>query len=298
MKGMGCDERALIRVLVNPKYASPWTMAQLVRDYNSRFMRDLAKDIESETRGDFETCLLSLIRGPLENDVYNLSKALNRAGTDEDALNDVLLCRSNADIRAICTEYRRIQGKELHVDIKDDVDDTLYRFYSMILSGKRAEDSAPIIPAEIDQKVTELQRATEGTIGANVIAVAQIFTSSNDAQMRAINEAYQYKYHRSLESVIEKEFRGDMEDALLRILYHASDRARSDAGRLQRPLNKSFGKNRLFINRLVSLYWDQGRLHQTKMAYKPVTGSTLAGNIKSELSGDYKDFALAIIGEK
>ncbi|KAM0490502.1 hypothetical protein ACHAP8_011494 [Fusarium lateritium] len=298
MKGMGCDERALIRVLVSPKYTNPWSMAQLVRDYNSRFMRDLAKDIESETRGDFETCLLALIRGPLENDVYNLSKALNRAGTDEDALNDVLLCRSNADIRAICTEYRRVRGKELHVDVKDDVDDTLYRLYSMVLSATRAEDSAPVIPAEIDQKVTELQRATEGTIGANAVAVAQIFTSSNEAQLRAINEAYRFKYHRSLETVIEKEFRGDMEDALLRILYHALDRARSDAGRLQRPLNKSLGKNRLFINRLVSLYWDQGRLHQTNMAYKPVTGSTLAGNIKSELGGDYKDFALAIIGEK
>ncbi|KAG8672188.1 hypothetical protein FPOAC2_05556 [Fusarium poae] len=298
MKGMGCDERALIRILVSPKYANPWKMAQLVRDYNSRFMRDLAKDIESETRGDFETCLLALIRGPLENDVCNLSKALNRAGTDEDALNDVLLCRSNADIRAICAEYRRVRGKELHVDVKDDVDDTLYRLYSMVLSATRAEDSAPVIPAEIDQKVTELQRATEGTIGANAVAVAQIFTSSNEAQLRAVNEAYRFKYHRSLETVIEKEFRGDMEDALLRILYHALDRARSDAGRLQRPLNKSFGKNRLFINRLVSLYWDQGRLHQTNMAYKPVTGSTLAGNIKSELSGDYKDFALAIIGEK
>ncbi|KAH7184902.1 uncharacterized protein B0J16DRAFT_340634 [Fusarium flagelliforme] len=298
MKGMGCDEKALIRVLVNPKYANPWTMAQLVRDYNSRFMRDLAKDIESETRGDFETCLLALIRGPLENDAQNLSKALNRAGTDEDALNDVLLCRSNADIRAIYTEYRRLRGKELHVDVKDDVDDTLYRLYSMVLSATRAEESAPVIPQEIDQKVTELQRATEGTIGANAVAVAQIFTSSNDAQIRAINEQYQYKYHRSLESVIEKEFRGDMEDALLRILFHALDRARSDAGRLQRPLNKTFGKNRLFINRLVSLYWDQGRLHQTKMAYKPVTGSTLAGHMKSELSGDFEHFALAIIGEK
>ncbi|KAI1046979.1 hypothetical protein LB505_014506 [Fusarium chuoi] len=298
MKGMGCDEKALIRVLISPKYADPWTMAQLVRDYNSRFMRDLAKDIESETRGDFETCLLALVRGPLENDVQNLSKALNRAGTDEDALNDVLLCRSNADIRAIIAEYKRFRGKELLVDIKEDVDDTLYRLYSMVLAARRAEDNAPVIPHEIDQKITELQRATEGTIGANAVSVAQIFTSSNDAQVRAMNDAYQHKYHRSLESVIEKEFRGDMEDVLLRILYHAQDRARADAGRLSMPLNKSMRKDRLFINRLVSLYWDQGRLYQTKQAYKPVTGATLSGNIKSVLSGDYKDFALALIGEK
>ncbi|KAG3179115.1 hypothetical protein PC129_g25463, partial [Phytophthora cactorum] len=103
MKGMGCDERALIRVFTSTKYQNPWAMAQLVRDYNSRFMRDLAKDIESETRGDVETGLLALIRGPLENDAQVLVKALVRAGTDEDALTAVLLCRSNAGLRAIAT---------------------------------------------------------------------------------------------------------------------------------------------------------------------------------------------------
>ncbi|KAM5354661.1 hypothetical protein ACJ41O_001308 [Fusarium nematophilum] len=298
MKGMGCDEKALIRVFVSPKYTNPWVMAQLVRDYNSRFMRDLQKDIESETRGSFETCLLTLLRGPLENDVYVLNKALNRAGTDEDALNDVLLCRSNADIRAISAEYKRIRGKELLVDIKEDVDDTLYRLYSMVLSGIRAEEAAPILPHEIDQKVTELQRATEGQIGANAISVAQIFSSCSDSQVRAINEAYRQKYHRSLETVIEKEFRGDMEDALLRMLYTGMDRAKADAERLNAPLKKTVRKDKLFINRLVSLYWDQGRLHAAKAAYSQKYRTSLASDIKSTLDGDYRQFALAIIGEK
>lgn len=298
MKGMGCDEKALIRVLTNAKYSNPWAMAQLVQDYDKRFMRDLAKDIQSETRGDLETALLALIRGPLENDVRNLSQALNRAGTDEDALMDVLLCRSNADIRAIVAEYKRITHHELLSDIKDDVDNTLFRLYSMVLSANRAENAAPVIPAEVDYKVTEVQRATEGTIGVNGIAVAQIFSGCNDAQIHALSDEYQRKYHRSLENVIEKEFTGDMEDTLLRILQHSTDRAKSDAERLRKPLLKTLRKDKLFINRVLALYWDRPRLEAAKAAHRKLYGRPLSKEIKDALSGDYEDLMIALVGKE
>lgn len=297
MKGMGCDERALIRVLTNPKYANPWTMAQLVHDYNSRFMRNLSKDIESETRGDFETALIALIRGPLENDARVLEKALDRAGTDEDALNDVLLCRSNADLRAISAEYKRVHGRDLLADIKDDVDDNMFRLYSMVLAATRAEAAAQVNPAEVEHKVTELQQATEGVIGANAISVAQIFTSSNETQLRALAEAYHRKYHRTLQDVVEKEFRGDMEDALLRMLSRAVDPARADAERLRKPLTKAIRNDRLFINRVVSLYWDRNRLQQASAAYKKAFGTRLSKDVKECLSGDYEDLIMALVGE-
>ncbi|KAI1463802.1 Annexin [Daldinia caldariorum] len=296
---MGCNESVLIRILTSPKYENPWAIAQLVGDYNKRFIRDLAKDIESETRGSVETALLALIRGPLEQDARVLIKALDRAGTDEDALMDVILCRSNADIRAISAEYKRIKGNELLVDIKDDVDDTLFRLYSMVLSATRAEDAAPVIAAEIDHKLTELQRATEGTIGANAIAVAQIFTNCNAAQLHALCEAYQRKYHRSLEEVIEKEFRGDMEDALLYVLENAVDRARFDARRLEKPLYRTPRKDRLLINRVVSLYWDRPRQEAAKAAYQRYSAArtSLRAAFRAILGGDYEDLMIALIRE-
>jgi annexin A7/11 len=298
MKGMGCDEKALIRIFTSPKYANPWAMAQLVRDYNARFVRDLAKDIESETRGDLETTLLALLRGPLENDARILDKALNRLGTDEEALNDVLMCRSNADLRAIQVEYKRLKNRDLLTDIKNDVDDNLFRLYSMILSGNRAEDAAPVVAHEIDAKVTEIQRATEGMIGANAVAVAQVLSSSSPAQIAAIAEAYQRKYHRRLTEVIEKEFRGDMEDALLRMVEGAQDRGRADAARLWAPLMRASRKDTLFINRVVALYWDRPRLDAAKAAYKTKFGRPLAKDVKEILSGDYEDVIRALIGDK
>lgn len=296
MKGMGCDEKALIRVLTSPQYANPWAMQQLVNDYNSRFIRNLKEDIESETRGGLETALLALLRGPLGHDVYSLNKALNRLGTDEETLMDVLLNRSNADMRAIVAEYKRVTGRPLAVDIKDDVDDTLFRLCSMVLAATRAEDAAPVVAHEIDQKVTELQRATEGMIGANAVSVAQIFASSNASQINALAEAYERKYHRSLQDVIEKEFRGDMEDALLRMLAAGRDRASADAVRLREALTK--GKDKLFINRVVSLYWDPPRLEAAKAAYRKKFRVAIGKEVKDLLKGDLEDAMLALLKEK
>ncbi|KAK5097925.1 hypothetical protein LTS08_006680 [Lithohypha guttulata] len=296
MKGFGCDEKALVGVIT--KINNPWTMQQLIKEYNSRFMRDLLKDIESETKGDFEEGCLALLRTPLDQDVLILKKALVRAGTDEEALMDVVLYRSNADLKIIQAHYKRTTGHDLLSVIKDDVNDDLFRLYSMVLKAERAEDAAPAIPQEIDRHITELHRATEGTIGANAVAVAQIFTSCNDAQIRAMVSDYERKYHRKLEDVIEKEFRGDMEDVLMRMLLNAIDRPRADAKLIRTPLNKTMRQDSLVINRLVRLYWDKPRLQAAKDAYKKKYGQSLANDIKEETKGDYEKLLLGIIGEK
>lgn len=300
MKGMGCDERALVRIFANPKYQHPWAFQQLRTGYESRFMRDLEKDIQGETRGDFEDALVALIRGPLDHDVYTLGRALDRAGTDEEALMDVLLCRSNADIRAIAAAYRHVKGKDLLTVIKDDVDDTLFRLYSMVLSATRAEDAAPVVPADIDHKITELQRATEGIMGKNAIAVAQIFTSANNAQLQAMSIAYQQKYHRSLQEVIEKEFRGDMEDALLWMLTSATeDGGKADADALRAPLSKTLQNKRIITYRVLRLYWGgRARLYAAQAAYQRFYHKTLAMELKESLSGDYENLVIALIGGK
>jgi annexin A7/11 len=299
MKGMGCDERALIRVFANHKYQNPWAFQQLRHDYNTRFSRDLEKDVKDETRGDFEAALVALIRGPLMHDVYTLDKALAGAGTDEEALMDVLLCRSNADIRAIAAEYRHIKGRDLLVAIKDDVDDTLFRLYTMVLSATKAEDAAPVIPADIDHKVAELERATEGMAGANAIVVAQIFTHANAAQLRAISAAYHQRYHRSLEDVIEKEFRGDLEDVLLRMLTSATgDGGKADAHALRAPLLKTLQKEDIFTYRALRLYWgDRARLYAAQAAHQKYYHRALGKELRELLSGDYENLMVALIAE-
>lgn len=298
MKGKGCDNHSLILILASPKYRDPWHIRQLAEDYNRRFLRDLDKDIKEETGGDFEDALRALIRGPLEHDVYTLDKAMSGPGTDETALADVLLLRSNADLRAIAAAYRQFKGKDLLEVIKKEVNEKLFRLYSMILSYNRPEPGAPVIPVDIESKVTELHRATEGNNGGNAIAVGQIFASSNDAQIEAIAEAYYRKYHRGLGEVIEDKFSGDMEDALLHMLLGARDKPRADADWLREPLvRKIGGRATHFIYRLTTLYWDRARLERAKDTYKRYSNKSVMQDVGAK-NGPYESLVATLLGEE
>lgn len=295
MKGFGTDEKGLIAVL--GRIPDPLIMANVRRTYNQRFMKDLLKEVGSETSGYFgETCE-AIVRGPLEQDAYVLNDALKGAGTKESALNDVLLGRSNADMRAIKAEYQRIYRRSLEADVKGDLSMKTETLFVMVLAANRAEDSAPVIPQQIDADVTELHRATVGVkLGADQVTVCQIFSSRSDGQLRAISHAYQQKYREPLDKIIKKEFSGHMEDALLRMLHVGEDRAMADAQALEDSMKGVGTKDRLLLNRLVRIHWNKDHMGQVKGAYKHRFKRDLVTRVKGEVSGDFERVLLAVMG--
>lgn len=167
---------------------------------------------------DCRRCLISILRGPLQQDVWCLNKALKGAGTKEDLLNEVLIGRSNADINAIKQAYHQTYHRSLEKDVKDDLSMKTERLFSMILSATRQEDSAPVMPPSIDADVSELHRCTEARAGAEQLTVCSILSNRSDAQIRAIAHTYEHKYRRSLEKVFIADFSGHMEVCALKLV--------------------------------------------------------------------------------
>jgi hypothetical protein len=61
-----------------------------------------------------------------------------------------------------------------------------------------------------------------------------LLASSSTAQLRAISEAYQRRYQQTLAQCIRKEFSGHMQDALLYMVYRATDPAKVSVTRAHR----------------------------------------------------------------
>jgi annexin A7/11 len=201
MKGFGTDEKALIRILANK---DPLQIETIKSAYQRNINRNLEQDIRKEVGGWLEKGLVSIVRGPLQSDVHELHDAMGGPGTKERVLNDVLLGRSNADIKAIKSAYYQNFRRKLEDDIKSDLSMKTERHFLMVLNANRAEDSAPVIPQQIDSDIMELYKATEGKVGTDEILVCSILTTRNDNQIRAIALAYQQRFNRSLEEVIKK----------------------------------------------------------------------------------------------
>ena len=292
MKGFGTDEAVLISVLT---HLGPLQIPVLKQTYHQRHRRSLEADVESETSGYFNMTLLSILRGPLQQDVWCLHKAINGAGTKETLLNDVLIGRSNADLKAIKHAYQQTYHRTLESDVLGDLSGKTERLFSMILSASRQEDSAPVIPQQVDADVTELHRATEGKVGTEQLTVCSILSNRSDGHIRAIAHAYEHKYRIPLEKVIEKEFSGHMEDALIQMIRVGSDRAMRDARLLEACMRGPGTKDEMLVCRMVAMHWDRQHMAQVKGAYRAKYNRDLAGRIRGETSGDYERVLLAML---
>ena len=292
MKGFGTNEDKLIQVLSK---LDPLQIALIRNTYSQRFNRSLEDDIRKETSGYFKEGLLGIVRGPLVQDVELLYGAIKGVGTKESVLNDVLLGRSNADLRAIKTEYHRRYGHMLEADVKADLSMKTERLFSMVLSASRNEESAPIMPQEIDRDVADLHRATEGKVGTDQVTVCSILSQRSDSQLRTIDQQFEQRYHIKLGKVIEKEFSGHMEEALLLILGRACDRAMTDACGLEDTMKGLGTKDNLLVNRLIRIHWDRQHMDQVKRAYMFRFKRDLIARVRGETSKDYQQLMIACL---
>lgn len=294
MKGFGTDEKTLIRVLADKDPLQ----VNIIRDtYQRKFHRQLIADVQSEVSGWFEEGLCAIIRGPLLTDIHLLKGATDGPGTKEKVLNDVLLGRSNADLRAIKDAYLKTYRTSLESDIKADLSMKTERHFLMVLAANRNEESTPVIPQQVDQDVMEIYKATEGKVGTDELLVCSILSQRSDAQIRAIAHTYKQKFTRDLETVIIKEFSGHMEAALLHQLRTGTDKAMRDAMLLEGAMAGAGTHDALLTNRVIRMHWDRNHMNNVKGAYQHKYHRSVVSRIKSETSGDYEKLLVAALGE-
>jgi annexin A7/11 len=293
MKGFGTNEPKLIQTLAAVPDAPH--MLKLRHTYDDRFRRSLLTDIEKETSGWFRTGLLALCRGPLLEDACVVDRAIRGMGTKESMLNDVLLGRSNADLNAIKTCYATVFHKDMAKEIREDLSMKTERLFDYVLEARKAEESASVLPHDVEAHVDRLQQATEGTkFGTNQDVVSQIMAFSSNGMIRAIDARYKAKYRQTLDELIKHNFSGHMRDALRLIATRAVDPVKADADQLEETMKGMGTKDELLVTRLVRAHWNREHFRQVKFAYQKFHGKDLVHRIQGETSGDEKRLLVAL----
>lgn len=294
MQGFGTNEKALIAHLSKK---DPLQIDALRTQYDQRLMRSLIADLRSETSGYFQKGLVQLASGPLLADCIVLKDAMKGIGTREAAIDDVLVGRSNADIHAIKAAYQQMHHTSLENDLRSDLSAGTQQMYMMIVAARRAEDAVAVIPPQVDSDVTALHSALGNIVSKNSTQVCELLVSKNDAQLRAIAQAYQARFHKSLDAVLASKFSGHMEDVLRLLVARAVDRPLAEARRLEEAMAGLGTKDDLLVARVVRCHWDQNFMRQVAGAYqtKVKTGTTLVKRIQGETSGDYQRLMVACV---
>ncbi|KAL4952663.1 hypothetical protein BDW69DRAFT_17937 [Aspergillus filifer] len=292
MKGFGTDEKALIGVLAK---LSPGQIAAVRATYKSHIKRDLYSDVKSETSGSFRQGLLAIIDGPLLHDTALAREAVQGVGTKEWLLDDVLLGRSNADLKAIRTSYRHTYHRDLDRDVEGDLSFKTKTLYMHVLRAARHEESMTPDLGRIQNDATNIHGATSARIVNNADAVSAIFGSYSNRDLVELDNAFRGRYALTLEAHIEKTFSGHMRDAFLRMLRTAKDPAMRDAVALEECMKGMGTKDEKLVVRVVRAHWDRRHLENVKSAYQHKYGKDLISRVKGETSGDYQRLLVAML---
>lgn len=293
MSGFRKDDSTIIRILskTDPRYPAALRHAWAQRNSG----KSLEEKIDSSFRSHYGDALLQLVRGPLLSDVHNVKRSIAGAGTREDMLNDVLIGRSNADMRAIKAKYQEVFKKPMDYDVESDLSLKTKTMFQLIMRGSRTDESYPFNPMENTRDVDALFNAMRSPISTQQEQVFTILTQRSDNQIRAITHEYQQKYHKSLEDSIRSSFSGHMEDALILALLRATDRAKADANALENAMKGLGTQDNLLVNRTVRIHWDRLHLDQVKKAYQHFFKKDLISRVRGETSGDYRDCLVACL---
>nr|XP_048285789.1 annexin A1 [Myodes glareolus] len=214
MKGLGTDEDTLIEILAS---RSNKEIREINRVYSEELKRDLAKDITSDTSGDFRKALLSLAKGDrcddlgvnqdlADTDARALYEAgERRKGTDTNVFVTILTTRSYPHLRRVFQNYRKYSdhdmNKVLDLEMKGDIEKCLTAIV-------KCATSAPAFFAE------KLYEAMKGA-GTRHKTLIRIMVSRSEIDMNDIKAFYQKKYGISLCQAILDETKGDYEKILV-----------------------------------------------------------------------------------
>uniref|UniRef100_A0A6Q2YJJ4 Annexin n=1 Tax=Esox lucius TaxID=8010 RepID=A0A6Q2YJJ4_ESOLU len=121
MKGFGTDEDTIINIVVNRSNEQRQEIKQV---FKSLLGRDLMKDLKSELSKNLERLIIGLMLTPAEFDAKMMRKAIEGAGTDEHALIEILVTRTNEQIHAM--------NAELANACNEDSDEMEIKFMSIL----------------------------------------------------------------------------------------------------------------------------------------------------------------------
>ncbi|XP_059512896.1 annexin A1 [Myotis daubentonii] len=214
MKGLGTDEDTLNEILASRTNRE---IREINRVYREELKRDLAKDITTDTSGDYRTALLSLAKGDRAEDFSSNedmadsdARALyeageKRKGTDVKVFTTILTSRSYSHLRRVFQKYAKYSqhdmAKVLDLEMKGDIE----KCFTTIV---KCATNKPMFFAE------KLHQAMKGA-GTRHKILTRIMVSRSEIDMNDIKACYQKLYGISLCQAILDETKGDYEKILV-----------------------------------------------------------------------------------
>eukprot|EP00795_Rhopilema_esculentum_P005309 gene5309-477_t len=289
MRGMGTDEASLIEILVTRSNAQ---RVEIRKKYKTMFGKDLMNDLKSELSGNLEECLLAMMEPHKLYDAKCLRRAMRGAGTDEEALIDILCTRSNQEIQDIKQEYKNYYQRDLEKDCVSETSGHFKRLLVSMCQGNREENETVNIE-KAKKEANDLFQAGEKKWGTDESRFNVVLVTRSYPQLRATFDEYVKISQRDIINSIDREMSGDLKAGFRCIVLCARNAPEYFADRLWKSMKGAGTDDSTLIRVVVSR--SEVDLVEIKQAFLNKYHKTLYKMIEGDCSGDYKKLLLAIV---
>jgi len=291
MKGFGTNEKKILHVVANRSSAQ---LIAIDAKFVTLYGEDLKKMLKKELSGKFEKVVLGRFYDRWGYQAYICRNAMKGAGTDEQALVDVICTKSAEDMKKVKSAYEELFKRDLMKDIQSEVGGNLGRIlYALATAGR--EDKEPDIElARAEAKA--LYDAGEGQWGTDEKIFNNIFANRSFAQLRLMFLCYRQQHGKLIFEAIEKELSGNLESAFLTLAQYIMDPITYYSEVLFHSMKGMGTDDERLIRTVLSRC--EIDLQTVKERFEKLHQKTLDKAIKKETSGDYEKILLAIVSDR
>uniref|UniRef100_A0A674PQ20 Annexin n=1 Tax=Takifugu rubripes TaxID=31033 RepID=A0A674PQ20_TAKRU len=277
MKGIGTDEDAILMLLSS---RSNDQRQQIKAAYKKTYGKDLVSALKSELGGLLESLIVALMTPPIEYDASQLHKALKGAGTDDDALIEILASRTGDQIKDIIKVYKKEFGAKLEKDICGDTSGYYQKLLVILLQGSREKE--------------DLFAAGEGKFGTDEETLIKIIGNRSEEHLRKVFDTYKKLYGSDIEDSIEGETTGNLENLLLAVLKCVRSVPDYFAEVLYKSMRRAGTDDSTLMRTMVSR--SELDMLDIRASFQKKYGVSLYTTIQEDTSGDYQKALLYLCG--
>uniref|UniRef100_A0A8C2ZK39 Annexin n=1 Tax=Cyclopterus lumpus TaxID=8103 RepID=A0A8C2ZK39_CYCLU len=289
MKGFGTDEDAIIDIVAQRSNAQRQEIRQA---FKSLLGRDLMKDLKSELSKNLERLVIGLMLNPAEFDAKMMRKAIEGAGTDEHALIEILVTRSNEEILAMNAAYKDAYKKSLEEAIHSDTSGLFCRILVSLVQGAREEG-----PADEERAIADAQELAEACNADSddmEMKFMSVLCTRSFPHLRKVFQEFVRYSNKDIEQIIKKEMSGDVKNAFYAIVRSVKNQPSYFADRLYKAMKGLGTDDRALIRIMVSR--SEVDLFNIRKEFKETHDVSLHEFIQGETSGDYRKTLLMLCG--
>ncbi|KAK9930448.1 hypothetical protein M0R45_027485 [Rubus argutus] len=290
-KGFGCDKSAVINILA---HRDATQRAYIKHEYRTMYSEDLNHRLSSELSGNTKKALLLWTHDPPTRDATIVREALTGPNiVDLRAATEVICSRTSTQITQFKQIYFSLFGVYLEHDIQTQASGDHKNLLLAYVATPRYE-GLDFDRYMVENDAKALFKAGERKLGTDEKKFIEIFSGRSSAHLNAVSAAYHNMYGNSLKKAVKKETSGLFEYGLVTILQCAEHPGRYFAKVLHKAM-KGLGTDDSTLLR-VTVSRAEIDMQYIKAEYHKKYGKTLSDAVRSETSGSYRDFLLALIG--